>query len=443
MVSGTNDTQTIITGSLTSSADGRINGWNPQPNSRGTMDIAWTCVTTTFLCTYSILCLNCPASNESWWRTQARKLMWMGIAISGPEFALTAAAGQLAAARDSVKSFRALGHSKWTYRHAFFANMGGFELIPQDGAPFRINSKHIHWLVSRKYIDFPGVSDEELWDKSKQDTLAKLITCFQVGYLILQCIGRVVQGIALTTLELSTMAIVVCAIMTSVCWIAKPLDVRYPIRIRMDVTVAQVLQEAGPIAARPYRQTPLDFVDDLTPSWALNVQPFMKMPVGPFKRPIPRIGDSRLPWLTWTENSCLCFGTMVYASIHMTGWNFHFPTRVEQILWRVSSLILLGATVAFWILESLAMGWRYGGGQELFTRLFTQRSKSSPQEYSHETPFEPRELPLAWEFWSIFPIAFIYAAARVYILVEALLGLRSLPLSAYLTVDWASLFPHI
>ncbi|KAF2178265.1 hypothetical protein K469DRAFT_803522 [Zopfia rhizophila CBS 207.26] len=197
----------------------------------------------------------------------------------------------------------------------------------------------------------------------------------------------------------------------------------------------------------------------------------MKMPVGPFERPIPRIGDSRLPRLTWTENSCLCFGTMVYASIHMTGWNFQFPTRVEQILWRASSLILLGATVAFWIIESLAMGWRYGGGQELFTRLFTQRSKSRPaelttsnsnsnsniangttqtsgtvesqQEYSHETPFEPRELPLAWEFWSIFPTAFIYAAARVYILVEALLGLRSLPLSAYLTVDWASLFPHI
>jgi hypothetical protein len=402
----------------------------------------------------------------------------MGIAIAGPEFVLTAAAGQLAAARDSVKSFHALGHTQWTYRHGFFANMGGFELNPADGKPFRVNSKHIHWLVTRGYVEVPQISDEELWDKSKQDTVAKLITCGQAAYLILQCIGRAVQGLAVTTLELSTMAIVVCAIMTSVCWIAKPLDVRYPIRIHMTKTIAEVLQEAGPIAANPYRQTPLDFVDDLTPSWALNIQPFMKMPVGPFERPLPRIGDSRLPWLTWTENSCLCLGTLIYASVHMTGWNFHFPSKLEQTLWRVSSVILVGSTIAFWILESLAMFWRYGGGQEFFQRLVKQRSKSSPgvvelgitttnsnstgsmykvavktrkkpdrtvseQDYQHETPFEPRELPLVWEFWSIFPLAVIYGAARGYILVEALLSLRSLPTSAYYSVEWTDFIPHL
>lgn len=485
-----NDTQSATNTSL-NPTERRVDGWYSSPNTRGTIDILWTCVATTFLCTYTILCLNCPATSESWWRVQARKLLWMGIAISGPEFVLTAAAGQLAAARDSVKSFHALGRTKWTYRHAFFANMGGFELNPADGAPFRINSKHIHWLVTRGYITLPEVSDEELWDKSKQDTIAKLITCGQAAYLIIQCVGRAIQGLALTTLELSTMAIVVCAIMTSICWISKPLDIRYPIRIHMQTAMADVIRQAGPIASNPYRQTPLDFVDDLTPSWALNIQPFMKMPVGPFQRPLPRIGDSRLPWLTWTENSCLCLGTMVYASIHLAGWNFHFPSRVEQILWRVSSLILVGSTIAFWFLESLAMGWRYGGGQEFFERLFTQRGKAksgalelgvttaisnetesinniatktntlktrketsqdkgnvtdmtaSQQQYQHETPFEPRELPLVWEFWSIFPIAVIYAFARGYLLVEALLSLRSLPWTAYSTVQWTNFIPHL
>ena len=159
------------------------------------------CLSTIFLCTYTILCLNYPARNEGFWRTQARKLLWM--AIAGPEFVLTAAAGQLAAARDSVKSFHALGATTWIYRHGFFANMGGFELVPAGGA-FHINSKHIHWLVSRGYIEVPEVSDEELWDKSKQDTIAKLITCVKVAYLILQCIGRAVLGLAVTTIELST-----------------------------------------------------------------------------------------------------------------------------------------------------------------------------------------------------------------------------------------------
>ena len=440
------------------------------------MDILWTCLVTTFLCTYTILCLNCPSSDDGFWRTQARKLLWMGVAISGPEFVLTAAAGQLAAARDSVRSFHAIGHTTWTYRHGFFANMGGFVLVCSDCSPFRVNSKHLHWLITRGYIQCPEVSDQELWDKSKQDTVAKLITCFQAAYLIVQCIGRAIQGLAMTTLELSTMAIVVCSIMTSICWIAKPQDASYPVRIHMETTMAKVLCDAGPIASRPYRQTPLDFVDDLTPSWALNIQTFMRMPVGPFKRPIPRIGDSRLPWLSWAESSLLCLGTMIYASIHMSGWNFTFPSRVEQTLWKVSSLILLLTTVVFWIVESLAMWYRYGGGDVILARLYSAgRSKEvvsapeearrpqdnagpstglvkpkgsssggmGPPEYAEETPFEPRELPLVWEFWTIFPIAVVYAAARAYILVEALLGLRSLPVSAYLAVDWARFIPHI
>jgi hypothetical protein len=67
----------------------------------------------------------------------------------------------------------------------------------------------------------------------------------------------------------------------------------------------------------------------------------------------------------------------------------------------------------------------------------------SEQDYQHETPFEPRELPLVWEFWSIFPLAVIYGAARGYILVEALLSLRSLPTSAYYSVEWTDFIPHL
>lgn len=269
MTVNSNTSQTLITASLATSPNGRINGWSDQPNSRGTLDILWRCLSTTFLCTYTILCLNCPARNEGFWRNQARKLLWIAIAIAGPEFVLTTAAGQLVTARDLVKSFHALGVTTWTYRHGLYENMGGFELVPADGGAFRINSKHVHWLVSRGYINVPEVSDEELWHKSKQDTIA---------YLILQCIGRAAYGLAVTTIELSTVAIAGCTLMTSICWLHKPLEVCYPVQIKMNISMGQVLQEASPISARAYRQTPLDFVDDLRPSWALNIQTFMKDP---------------------------------------------------------------------------------------------------------------------------------------------------------------------
>lgn len=462
---------------MNSSTDARVNGWTMSPDGRGTMDILWTCIFTTFLCTFTILCLNLPAKNESSLRIQGRKILWMAIAIAGPEFLLTAAAGQLAAARDSVKAFHALGHTSWTYRHGFYANMGGFELQPLNGAPFSINSKHILWLMSRGYIQFPTISDEELLDKSKKDTVAKLITCFQVGYLIVQCIARSIQKLPVTTIELSTVAIVVCSIMTSICWMSKPQDVRYPIRINMPITMDQVLREAGPVAARPYRQTPLDFVDDLTPSWALNIQPFVKLPVGPHERPLPRIGDSRLPWLETLESLYLCLATVVYASVHLTGWNFKFPSRVEQILWRVSSLILVGTTALFWVLEAGAILQRYGSDQKLWARMLKREDKKSdvtvtvvedalveprgtasggepstsePQQLQQQRDVEkdeeawaPKQLPLVWEFWSILPIALIYATARAYILVEPLLGLRSMQAGAFDTVDWMAFLPHV
>lgn len=53
---------------------------------------------------------------------------------------------------------------------------------------------------------------------------------------------------------------------------------------------------------------------------------------------------------------------------------------------------------------------------------------------------EPKDLPLPWEFWTILPLAVLYGVARVYLFVEAFLGLRIVEATALLNVDWASYF---
>jgi hypothetical protein len=60
-----------------------------------------------------------------------------------------------------------------------------------------------------------------------------------------------------------------------------------------------------------------------------------------------------------------------------------------------------------------------------------------------EEAWAPKQLPLVWEFWSILPIALIYATARAYILIEPLLGLRSMQAGAFDTVDWMAFLPHV
>ena len=81
----------------------------------------------------------------------------------------------------------------------------------------------------------------------------------------------------------------------------------------------------------------------------------MHMPIGPKARPITRLGNDRFPDLGFPEKSVLLFGMFVYASIHVAAWNWTFPTKLELVLWRVSSFVLLGSTGAFWVLESFAV----------------------------------------------------------------------------------------
>jgi len=263
----------------------------------------------------------------------------MVIAIAGPEFVLTYASGQWDTAHASVKAFKESKYPQWTMRHAFFADMGGFLLVPPDTPPFPVTGKQIHWLVVHNYLPFPGTTSADLADKSKQDTIAKMVACFQISYLILQCLGRAAQRLTITTLELSALAIVVCSIMTSLCWWYKPADVRTPVRLQLQVSITEILQKAGDAASRPFRQTPLDFIDDLGPSWSLNVQPFMGIHAQPFQRPIPRLGNDRLPNLKGYQEIFLCIATLSYASLHLVGWNFAFPTNPERVLWRTCSIV--------------------------------------------------------------------------------------------------------
>ncbi|MCJ1396906.1 hypothetical protein MMC11_000097 [Xylographa trunciseda] len=78
-----------------------------------------------------------------------------------------------------------------------------------ESIPFPITTKQLHYLVTKEYLPLPEIPLEEIWDQFEQDAIAKIITCFQVGYLVLQCIGRASHGFAITTLELSALAIVV------------------------------------------------------------------------------------------------------------------------------------------------------------------------------------------------------------------------------------------
>ena len=111
---------------LSTSSSTRVSGWVDQPTQRGTWDILWSCLVTVFIRTYTLLCLNVPAENDTPLIIIRRRFKWMALAIIGPEIVLTYAAGQWSRARHSIDAFHSSGHTQWTMRMAFFADMGAF-----------------------------------------------------------------------------------------------------------------------------------------------------------------------------------------------------------------------------------------------------------------------------------------------------------------------------
>lgn len=147
--------------------------------------------------------------------------------------------------------------------HAFYADSGGFMLIAPDYGEFPITAKQLFYLVDRGYLPMPRITKEEIWDKSKADLFAKGIASVQVVWLVTQVIGRGIQHLPITLLELSTVALITCTGATFFFWFWKPLNVETPTILELDTSLAEILVQAGDKAQAPFQDTPLDFFEPI------------------------------------------------------------------------------------------------------------------------------------------------------------------------------------
>lgn len=434
-----------------------ITGWVSAPEGRGTLDIVWSSFLTIFLCTWTAVCLNIPHPDASKLKVLRTKAKWMLWAIIGPELVLAVAAGQFASARRSVKRFHGLGHKSWTLRHGFFADMGGILLKPKNSTPFLVNSRQLAYLVENQYMECPKIAAEEIWDKSKADTLARVLTLLQTCWLVVQLLGRAILRLSTSTLELSAGAIVLCTLGTFMCWWHKPNDVQKGIVLTTEVTTAQILVDAGDAAATPYRHTPLDFVAKESFTCSFDMMGFVNLRCDNRERPLRCFPNDRFPDIGSLEKLALFCMTTVYAAFHLIGWKFTFPTRLELLLWRISSSLILGATVFWWVFETIAARHRFGRWDKYLIWLGLKKRTPAPgpdvesglkrqntrvRLDAFETEQKRAKPMLVWEVGLLMPIVFLYAAARIYMIVEALAGLRELPIGVFETFDIAEIFPH-
>jgi hypothetical protein len=128
--------------------------------------------------------------------------------------------------------------------------MGGFALCKpaeKSEGPMRVDDKDVEdrWietlaterfkqLLQESLIEFPTITECEIKDRSKGDAVAKFIAAVQTLWFVLQCIVRQHKGLAITELELTTLALAALNVIVLWFWRDKPLNmsVQVPVYIR-------------------------------------------------------------------------------------------------------------------------------------------------------------------------------------------------------------------
>ncbi|KAI3325560.1 hypothetical protein HD806DRAFT_490648 [Xylariaceae sp. AK1471] len=422
-----------------------VEGWVSGPGTRGSIDIIWSSFLTIFLCTWTTLCLNVPHPKDGDLKILLRKGKWMLFGIIVPELVLSISLGQYASARRSVQQFRELGYPQWTLRHSFFTDMGGLVLQPKGGTPFIVSSTQLAFLVEKQIIEYPTITTEEIWDKSKADLLSKSIAFLQASWLVFQLLGRAILHLPTTALQISAGAIVLCNLGNFVSWLHKPNDVRKGITLGIDVSLEQILSRSDDAATIFCQHTALGYIDD---------EPLKHRGLARTGFQNGRFSNDTYPDLNAIQKLVFfCLGKG-YAACHLAAWNSQFPTRIEHVGWQIASSVVMGATIVLWVFEVLVFNpdpktWNKFLNPIQHRELSSQNalrntkdkeatqvqaSTNSSRKWKRQmnAHFHP-----AWRVFIRATLVPLYVVARAFIIVEALISLRAQPAGVYRTLDIA------
>ncbi len=400
-----------------------------EPTQRGAFDITWSCIVTLFLCAYTSIHLNVPSHRERLWRVCLRVFLWTLATITAPELVLLHATGQKLEARRSMETWRSDGFTDWTIRHGFFVNMGGLELKSQGSPAFPINSRQLHYMVAKGHIRYPLLEIKQIINRSNSDYFQIMLTSFQLTWFVVQLVGRLAERLPVTTMEFLTLLSSLCTGFICYQWSQKPRNVRIPIVLEMQASIMDVRAQEWSISGENElcRQTPLDFVNETSPPWLVNIQTHLEHRKSPSKMTLARF-TTRLLTPILTSKYELVF-SIIYNALFLLGGYAIFPTQIEHDLWRFSSSVMVFTMIIYWMIETYrwSLGFRKG---RLYPSSTEQREKEA-EAFSF------------WEAAVITPLVVLYVSARTYILAEVFLGLRSLPTEAFRSISWANYIPHV
>ncbi|KAI9035499.1 putative C4-dicarboxylate transporter/malic acid transport protein [Aspergillus affinis] len=459
------------------------------PNIRGTLSIVWSYLFTIIACTWTVQHPDVPWQRKhyddgklGWWKWKLgnakHSTAWFLGTIIAPEIILVKHLADLLEARKLAKDFnkyKGEGGIVWTQTHLLFAIMGGFVMrtnVPKEkishreglssqpkkagaSSPPSENPENsapngdtivVEAGLLESDIDKPPLA-KEIEDKSKSDNLMRLIAVFQILWLCIQVIARAVGDLAVSQLEIATVAFSLCAvIMYGLSW-NKPKAVQTPI------TILQVPDDGRGLGLgsilEPERTPGKDYDSSSenshqkTPSWAGDFWEKMERHWRTYIKANSAVeGDT---FIKWIAKGVILTG-MLFGRVHVVAWNSYFPTHTELLLWRVAALYCtcfpLGLFVLFWIMVIFAMP-------------FIQAGAANGTDEEAHTPSPKKTLGfigglimlfmliMACILFFVFALSYpVFVLARLYILVEMFRTVAFQPTGAFIGT-WAVNMPNV
>lgn len=158
----------------------------------------------------------------------------------------------------------------------------------------------------------------------------------------------------------------------------------------------------------------------------------------------PKTPSSEIPTAIHSPRHSLIIAitSLCYAGLHATAWNFYFPTKVENWLWRISTIVVgIFPTVCDWILIGLV---NYDGGEGWRSHVQEKLGKALSRIYIREYFVVPLSQLLSKLYvGSLKPLLFLFVflllACRIYLVIESFASIRRLPKGSFESIPWGGL----
>lgn len=306
------------------------------------------------------------------------------------------------------------------------------------------------------------ISSDKVRDKSKANSLNKIIVVWQALWMIIQVIGRTADNLPVTLLELHTVLHTFCAVAMYITWWDKPVDIATPTTVPLHLDNPKDVQKvvrlvrgadnindptsplnrnAGKDESSELEKAKAIPEEDKAATSSARKRAYLTSRAGLgkllyssifllgsdskkkefYKGVYDAYGQLLRGWHNlWLQALIISFVGLVYGGVHLAAWNNEFPSFAEQLLWKISAIITATAWGMFIFSLCLYPGLKQLEKKKECFKIFTS---------------------------NVLQIGFIVCAGpvvlvRLYLLVESFVSIRKLPYGSYSLTSWANTWPH-